>query len=254
MKGQARKAKAKAAAEESKIYRFELDGHGNINPNSTIRTTSCDHGQEELDLVCAQFTTTFYQSYAVKMSFNQTYVALNKAYSMHPEAVNNEYNREMVKKSIISNGVGYLLGMRGTNNKLNDLKLSYGSAIALMLIDSYALSSPLRLGNFDERDAKELLTNMDVSNGCQRSLVKFFAKRTPCNCLDGLYTKMKLAAPKMSACPGCVQTKPRRSMLICTGCERVQYCSKLCQLKHVPIHKDLCKRIQAGYINGSKVC
>ena len=115
-----------------------------------------------------------------------------------------------------------------------------------MMIDSYAPSSPIPCGSFDEKDAKEWMTNMDVSNGCQRSLVKYFMKQIPCKCLDNLYAKVKSTTPKMAVCPGCQQKKPRKSMFICTACERVQYCSKECQMAHVPRHKENCKRVQAG--------
>ena len=244
IKGQARKAKAKAAAAAKVLPMVQRL----ISPNnSTNCEASCEHGQEELELVCKEFMVLFYQSYMTNMCFEQVPIALSTAYDMHPEAVNNKYNLEIVEKKIISNGVNFILGQTLTNNMIFDFQISFGSAIALMLIGSYAPSSPVRVGTIDERDAKTVLRNFDSINGCKRSLVKFFAKQTPCNCLDEMYSGIRESdTSKMSMCAGCKQMKERNSMFVCTGCERMQYCSKGCQIAHVPNHKDLCKRIQAG--------
>jgi len=113
-----------------------------------------------------------------------------------------------------------------------------------MIIDSYVPSSPIPSGDLDDRDAKVWLRNLDILGGCQRSLVKHFVNSSSCNCLDEIYSQMKSTTPKMGHCFRCKQTKERSELFICTGCERMQYCSKACQLAHVPNHKDLCKQWQ----------
>ena len=249
MKGQARKAKAKAAAAAKVLPMVQRL----ISPNNS--TNCCEHGQEDLELVCKEFMILFYQSYMTNMCFEQVPIALSTAYDMHPEAVNNKYNLEMVKKKMISNGVNFILGQTLTNNMMFDFQITFGSSIALMLIGSYASSSSIPRGHLDEKDAKTVLRNFDILNGCKRSLVKFFAKQTPCNCLDEMYSGIRESdTPKMSMCAGCKQMKERNSMFICTGCERMQYCSKACQIAHVPNHKINCKRIQAGYVFCSEAC
>ena len=161
--------------------------------------------------------------------------------------MNNETYRDLAKKCIVSNGVEYLLGVEGSDNSLS---MSLGCAAALMIIDSYAPSTRVEMGSIptypgtiDKRDAQAWLRNMDILNGCTRSLVKFFVNQTPCNCLDGVYAHFK-SKPKVGGCPNCRQTKERKSMFICTGCERVQYCSKACQLASVSKHKKFCKMWQ----------
>lgn len=125
-------------------------------------------------------------------------------------------------------------------------QFAHGCAAALMAIDSYSPLSDVPLCRLDERDAKVLMRNMDIMNGCYHSLVKFYVNRIPCNCLDDLYAKIRSTTPKMGVCPNCKHTNERNSMFTCTGCERVQYCSKTCQLEHVPLHKENCKIWQSG--------
>ena len=122
-----------------------------------------------------------------------------------------------------------------------------GFTVVLMLIDSYAPSSPVPQG-FDQRDAKIWLSNLDILNGCYRSLVKYYMNQTPCSCLDDLYSQLQATMPKMGACTNCKQTKERTNLFICTGCERITYCSKLCQVAHVSIHKEYCKTSRASYM------
>ena len=66
--------------------------------------------------------------------------------------------------------------------------IALGCASFVLFIDSYNSSNPTPAGRLDERDAKTLLRNIDIINGCKRSLVKYFANQIPCKCLDELYT------------------------------------------------------------------
>ena len=165
---------------------------------------------------------------------------LKAAYDEFPEAVNSNTNRDILKKGLVSNGASAILGMCGTHNA----QIAYGCAAALMYIDSYTPSCPVPSGNLDQRDAKMLMTNVDILNGCNRSLVKFFFNQIPCNCLDESYAKVKSTIPKEGMCANCKQMKDRNNMYICTGCERVQYCSEACQLLDVSRHKSVCRRWQ----------
>ena len=214
IKGQVRKAKAAAASMTNDVSEQRV-GINRRSTISAITTTSCDHGREEFELVCKQFTATFYLSYSymVNMEFRQVNIALKAAYDKFPEAVNSNTNREMLKKNFICNGVNSLLGtMKHSIGK--DLNISFGSAEALMYIDSYSPSSPVPHGTIDRRDAKHFLRNMDVSNGCKRSLIKYFMKQIPCNCLDELYSQVKSITPKMTVCPGCKQRKEKERVCL----------------------------------------
>lgn len=233
-KGQARKAKAKAAADS--IQRYHED---RIATESIL----CKHGITKTDDICSQFIDTFCRTFVESMSMKRstnhhsittlTIHSMETAHNKFPLAVNNNESREITKKNFISNGASYLLRMNGTRTDSTLEIMSISCATALMMIDSYDSSSPLPPGSFDDRDAKIMLKNIDILNGCKRSLFKYFANQTPCNCLDESYALVKSTIPKMGSC-------------ICTECERRQYCSKACQLAHVPKHKDECRMWRSG--------
>ena len=153
--------------------------------------------------------TLFFKSLVVDLNFHRINNALKAAYDKFPEAVNNDCYREILKKSLISNGVSSLLRKNWVD--------SFGCAAAAMCVDSYAPTNPILLGEFDQRDAKNYLTNVDIMIGCRRSLVKYFVKEIPCNCLDDIYSRIKENRPKMGMCLGCTQEKERASLFVCTG-------------------------------------
>lgn len=227
------------------------DGTMQSLPNNTPR---CKHGLEEVysqfSQVCGQLINTFFQTFTDNISrvtdtcgtTKLTTDALSEAYSKFPEAVNIESNREILKKNFISNGVSSLLGTLGPDNSA---VMSHGCVVALLLIDSYVPSSRVPPGCLDNQDAKVWLRNLDIINGCKRSLVKHFVKQIPCKCLEDMNSRMKSTTEKMGICFGCKQKKERNT-LFSTGCERVQFCSKACQLTFVPKHKDICKFWQDG--------
>jgi len=242
MKGQARKAKANKDGSKNNMLQIVNIPSSAFDNNNSL----CDHGQETLSDVCAEFITTFFRSYLETVLVMKTLVssvnnALLEACTKHPEVIANENYLDMVKTSIVSNGTSYLL-----QQSLGPSHLPLACAVALMFIDSYSPTSSFPSGTIDYRNANTYLRNFDILNGCRRSLVKYYVNQTPCKCLDEMYAKERSTTPKMAACPCCKETKERKSMFICTGCERMQYCSKSCQLEHVSIHKDVCKRIQAG--------
>ena len=262
IKGQARRARAKASAATSVVNNNNNAQHEacsfTIEDNGTLSSTPnnsmiCSHGHQlnEIPHVVGQFINTFFTSFYTvvqETTFSTdadmilTLVrSLAATYNIFPEALNKVGNRSIVKKNIVSNGVSYLL-----KESAGPSYMPLACAVTLMLIDTYDPSSPVRAGVFDEGDAKAWLKREDIINGCQRSLIKYFVKCAPCKCLDDLYSQIKSGTPKMSKCVGCRQTKDRNSMFICTRCERVTYCSKLCQIAHVPHHKDMCKRWQSG--------
>ena len=179
-KGQARKAKAAA----------ELQRWWIATPNNSI----CNHGlQDATPQVCLLFIASFYQYYNAFIKVHTIVAGAAKAYSKYSEVVNNEEYLDIVKKKFISNGVSYLLGeievpsylplelLHKMNTALgksrthitNGLYMAHGCASALMLIDSYVSSYPVPPGDFDQRDAKQVLVHTDIMMGCSRSLVKY---------------------------------------------------------------------------------
>jgi len=241
IKGQARKANKAAAANNTS---------GDTSLQS-LANTCCEHGLIKTNNKhISDFINTFFKiilnnisglNNNLSLSAKSTADALSGAYNKFPEAINNESNREIIKNNFISTGVSFLLGMLGPDNSAI---MAHTCAAAVMIIDSYVPSSPAPLGRLDHRDAKIWMRNVDIMGGCQRSLVKYFVTRSTCNCLDELYAQIKSIMPKMGKCLGCNQMKERTGLFICTGCERIQYCSKACQIANVPKHKDMCKQWQ----------
>jgi len=254
IKGQARKAKAKEAAADAAATAENNAQRSTVSPDGIIRfpnNSICNHGDlDKKPIVCRQFIDTFFKSFiSTNRNLRQTKSAmmgavndaLSEAYNKFPEAVNDESNRQIVKKNIICNGTTYLL----VGENLDSSPMSLACVVTLMYIDTYDPSNPIPLGNFDNRHAKNYLRHVDIVNGCQRSLVKYFMNQIPCYCLNELYTQVRCTTPKMGKCWGCNQMKERSTLYICTGCERVQYCSKACQIEDVPDHKEYCKMMQS---------
>ena len=222
MKGQVRKAKTKAAAANNTANNSEPV---QLLTNGLTLTNNCTHNNDSMNTlpdVVKGFVLSFVNSFLdIPGGDNEAVISaaineMRKAKKTFPEALSNEKNRERTKKAIIATGVEDFFRNTGSS-------LSFGCAVAVISIDDMA----------DERDAnaKDYLANFDVMNGCYRSLVKFFMKRAPCKCLDGMYSKLKLLTPKMSDCVGCNQRKKRTELYICTGCERVVYCSAAKRVK-----------------------
>ena len=263
MKGQARKAKAKAAAANNEANnscqqlrrRHVMDSIGRDGTMQTQPSTCiCNHGLiQTTNESIVNFIVNFFNLFIKNIlrlttpgsTAKLTADALSEAYNKFPEAVNNESNRDIIKNNMISTGVSYLLGELGSNEPSTSAVMARSCAAVLMFIDSYVPSTPVRAGNLDDRDAKVWLRNLDILGGCQRSLVKYFVKQMPCNCLDDIYSQLRSTTPKMANCQNCRLFKEKTNMFICTGCERYTYCSKACQIAHVPKHKEYCKRMQS---------
>lgn len=88
--------------------------------------------------------------------------------------------------------------------------------------------------------AKESLNYIDMLDGCRMSLMKFFVKRSPCSCLKEKYAEMKMHQSKTGVCGHCKGRFQRKDLLVCTRCERRQYCSKECQVSDWHKHKMTC--------------
>lgn len=124
----------------------------------------CIHGQELLPDVCIPFITYFFHSYLESIPITQSLVcsvnkALLEACTKYPEAVTNKDHLDVLKKSIVSNGVSYLLGQSYSPSNSN---MPVACAVALMMTDFHVPSSPLTPGNFVHRDANTFLRNSDI--------------------------------------------------------------------------------------------
>ncbi len=114
------------------------------------------------------------------------------------------------------------------------------------------------LALYMKRDFAIFQKLIELLDGDEHTLVRFFKKRILCSCLDEKYKEVK-SVTKMGVCfnatcplPG--NTAIRSKMLRCTGClndHYVSYCSRECQEAHWPVHKTICgktaKEVSAMY-------
>lgn len=91
----------------------------------------------------------------------------------------------------------------------------------------------------EEADKADAETKL-LLDGCKRSIVKFFARRVPCQCLASERIASKSQA-RAGRCEPCGKLDERRNLMLCSGCGKAHYCSRGCQLKDWQRHKDFCK-------------
>ena len=88
---------------------------------------------------------------------------------------------------------------------------------------------------------KRFTKNTDLLQGCELSLFFFYKYRIGCTCLD---EKCASSAVQKSTglCAHCNIRKECSQLLVCSGCNRVQYYSKECQVAHWSCHEEDCKK------------
>lgn len=60
---------------------------------------------------------------------------------------------------------------------------------------------------------------------------------------DGVY---ELVATRARICGRCAEAIEPRQKSVCGGCRHTRYCSKACQIAHRPMHKGVCREMQAA--------
>ena len=144
------------------------------------------------------------------------------------------FNDEATRKMLLP----CLLGA-GTDCLLKDKEYGY------MLASVVAVTALFCQHNFHE---DEILASKDM--GIYRDLfqgslgydvIKFFAKRIPCNCLKEMYSLSK-SEPKLMTCCHCKETKERKYLYLCGGCMHMHYCSVECQKADYSVHCSCCKK------------
>ena len=181
-------------------------------------------------------------------NLRSTISALKIVYAKHPEAIRDKANRIALREYYLARGAEFILDC------YNSVGIVSALANVVLMLENFHCSKDVQLMDLDNiviqvfRFRESGLKNIDISNGCERSLMKFFALRIPCTCLDEKYALAKRQFPKVARCDQCGIQKERRSMFWCSKCEAFQYCSRECQVNHWPIHQPLCKALHAHYM------
>ena len=97
------------------------------------------------------------------------------------------------------------------------------------------------VSDIDRYPDKKFMKNTDLWQGCERSLFQFYKSRIGCTCLDEKCAALT-ARKSTGLCAHCKIRKERSTLLLCSGCNRKQYCSKECQAAHWSNHKEDCRK------------
>ena len=164
--------------------------------------------------------------------------AMNEILEKHPEIFSSEESRTLIHSFMVSSGTEALL--QHVNENGYWLRKAQIHACMLLSLEGcdFTKEEP-----FNPFDLDFQIKHRNVLERCKRSLVKFYRKRLLCSCLDELYAEVK-PQPKTGFCQHCKQRFERRALKDCTGCNKVQYCSKECQKAAWPYHKKYCKEMR----------
>ena len=155
-------------------------------------------------------------------------------FKKQPEFFRNDKTRTFIHNWLVSSGSDFLQDANDNNSKLKNAELNADMLVFLEGYDS-TKENPFDL-DFDFS-----MKHRDMMQGCKRSIVKFYRKRTPCSCLDEMYAEVK-PQPKTGICHHCNGRFERRALKDCTRCRKVQYCCKQCQKADWSHHKEDCKK------------
>ena len=218
-----------AAVEEQEIKTKEKENctHG-YNPSSTFQARYCEDFMKKF--------TESYHSAITLLGDNSLYA---RGYSVT--------DAFKIACSSFSSLIGTTNALRYRSNAehVNPFCLAEGTKIILdgksddaRLPALLALITDVKMSDSGPQKMMELLA------GDEHTLVQFFRKQIPCSCLDEKYKEVK-SITKMGICfngdcPLPDRMATRSSMLCCTGCRMVNYCSKECQEADWPVHKEFC--------------
>lgn len=233
-KGRGRKARKKASG--GAIDELIRDNR------SLQQEECCQHGLASIEEghPCHRFSEWFQAMFAFDEDGHLTMPVLQTlrvAHEQHPDALNDGRNRNLMRTYFLANGTGFI---QDSDDNPFAMTWATGLAFAVMILEEFDPTKSAALGSIAPT-SKKCMEARDVIEGCERSLIRFFKKRIPCSCLDGKYADVRML-PKTSICRHCSERKEKCTMMLCTGCETVQYCSQGCQAKDWPRHKDACSK------------
>ena len=124
----------------------------------------------------------------------------------------------------------------GTNLQLKD---GYQPNIRACVVAIAAVCSQY---NFDVDEARKPRKSRallhDLGDGLEYDSVRFYARRTSCQCLKKMYSRVKWCPTQV--CETCDVEKDRKLLYLCASCRCLTYCSVECQRIDYPNHKEFC--------------
>jgi len=169
-----------------------------------------------------------------------------------------DVNRRTLKSFFISLGANLILdGVAADKGETHNNTMARAIAEALVGLEDYetmreeetAIANRISelLGEMPKFDQVTIRTLRDLNAGDRnngRALIRFFAKRVPCSCLQEKLAKVNVQ-PKMGLCFHCCGSFEFQALMKCNRCKIVHYCSKACQVANWPTHKEsgMCQEV-----------
>jgi hypothetical protein len=98
--------------------------------------------------------------------------------------------------------------------------------------------------DFSSVKGSDFMRCIELSKADAHTLCSFFRKRIPCSCLKKMYKEVKSVTKlKLSKCcfnVGCNRQLMEKTMMCCSLCRQVSYCSRKCQKADWTAHKINC--------------
>ena len=245
-KGKARRAAKQAKEEESQAVVAAanqrqgggppLEAQQRLQINSTA--TKCSHGIVHLSpddkKICKDFLIIFITVY--NAGGDEVGESLNRAYKATAQTYPNVYPSKLdsVVSILLNNGTQCIL--EGDNHYAPCFAMFARFFEEYLAVEVHETKATINWAKIYE------LNGADV-----HTLVKYYRKRISCSCLDEKYNEVK-SVTKMGMCynvncglPN--QMVERSTMLYCTRCGDVNYCSIECQKAAWEGHKEFCDQI-----------
>ena len=112
-------------------------------------------------------------------------------------------------------------------------------AMIIIVLENYDRTSDINTIIYERGIASKIRDLYCGGNNTERrEVLKFYRKRTSCSCLKAMHLEARKDAPKLGDCYHCLRIKERATLMVCSRCRVVQYCSRECQVAAWQNHKE----------------
>ncbi|EJK70388.1 hypothetical protein THAOC_08258 [Thalassiosira oceanica] len=155
-----------------------------------------------------------------------TDVAMHAVRQRHPGVLDDPERRSLVQARLVSRAVHYLDALIDTKREPKAaIEFARDLAGPIYMLDQFEMA------NETLKDSS-YLAFMDGVNGCDRRLLKFYAKRfCTCSCMQALYNNAREEHTKTGLCSLCGNRVALSELMGCTGCWQFQTCSEECTVR-----------------------
>ena len=255
-KGKDRKAK-KAAEVNSKWQRWAR-GEDSLGR----KVIQCNHGRDlvipdEDNHPVVSFMNSFSILWDDKVRMDGPiklmYENLQDSFQTHREVWDNNIYRELAINMFTTIGTNMILA-DNANQSINSISKPISIVDYITILENYVPGARDFQSAVNTRGAADKMRNiMDVASSIgRRDVLKFFRKRLDCKCLKAMHLDARKTIPKLGKCFHCKKVVQRASLMVCSKCRMIQYCSRECQVANWPMHACLCQDFVRAHEQQSK--